>query len=212
MVYEKKEIEELIRVWDTDTIMEMIELGFPPEKISIKNRTDILLESIRRNSKTIFKASLNAGFPILKGNFSYLHHAVLSGNKTFIQDLFNYVEDEDLLIHQKGPLNNFNILHTACQNNIDQDIILFLSFKGADWEEQNTYEQTPLHLLVRNCLPINQYLLEEIKKKEVDFDIKDTLGISVRDIVESLDYDENWQLDPNNKELIKYIRENDNEF
>lgn len=203
MEYAQREIEESLRRWDAAKVNTMMNNGVSFEQLTIANKTDVLLETIVRKNIILFKKVLRKGFPVLNGPFLYLHHAIRANELNFVKLLLESVTDQKLLLDRLDRATGNNSLHIACNNPVSQDIILYLSQQGADWNAQNAYGQTPLHGLLRNYPLIDRNLIDEIVSGKAKLTIKDNLGISSKDILRSLALDEDWSNEENNQYLLK---------
>jgi ankyrin repeat protein len=206
---EQKKYENLIvHSWDIQKVSQLLMEKVPFEEL-IFDKTDILLETILRNEFILYKRILSRGFDINKSKFNYLLPILINYNedkKKYIDLLFQYVDPKEY-VNKKGGITKENALSVVTQQKY-QDVILRISKLGADWNDGNILNQTPLHFLLRYNNEFSSELIEELSTKELNLDKKDDFGINAKDIIKNCLLVPAW-LTENNKKLLKAIKYED---
>lgn len=198
----------IVNSWDIQKVSQLLMDKIPFEELTF-DKTDILLESILRNEFILFKRLLTRGFNVNSGKFNYLTpilHNYNNEKKKYLDLLFQYV-DVEKYINKKGGINKENALSLVTQQQ-NQEIILYFSVLGGDWNSLNLLNQTPLHFLLRNHVTFSNELIEELESKNIDLIIQDDFGINAIDIIENCLLVNSW-LTENNKKLLKAIKYED---
>jgi hypothetical protein len=198
----------IVHFWDILKVSNLLMNNIPFEQLSF-DKTDILLESILRNEYILFKRILKKGFNVNESKFNYLI-PILNNYEDYkikyVDCLFEYVNPQEY-INRKGSINKENSLSVVCQQK-NQNIILYLSDLGGDWNSQNNLGQTPFHFLIRNHFEISDELLLSLENKKIDLEIKDIFDINAKKILNSFLLTEEWKTDKNLK-LLKAIKYED---
>jgi ankyrin repeat protein len=188
----------------------LINEGVPLSKFCIPNISDILLEAIIQKKIVVFNKIINMGFDIKAGEFLYLHHAIRTKDIRYIKPILdkvgldiNYINKQDLEMQN-------NALHIAIAMNVSDNIIVLLSKSMINWNTQNKNGQTPLHFLLRSRM-IDKSIMNELINNEIDLNIKDNMGISSIDIINSFALNKNWKNTEMSKELLQIINKDTNE-
>lgn len=197
--FREEEMLDHIRLWNLFEINKALDMGVCAEKLVIKNQRDILLEAIIRKSKLLFIKILKNKFDFNCNGFLYLHHAIRGEKLFYIEELIKKMTDREL--NKKDLITQNNALHVACEANL-QDVIVLLSKNNVDWNGKNKLKQTPLHILLRKSIYIEEDVLKEILDKKVNIENKDIMGISCKDIIKSLSMDNDWKSIKENKMLL----------
>lgn len=195
----------IVNSWDIQKVSQLLMDKIPFEELTF-DKTDILLESILRNEFILFKRLLTRGFDVNSSKFNYLTpilHNYNNEKKKYLDLLFQYV-DVEKYINKKGGINKENALSLVTQQQ-NQEIILYFSVLGGDWNSLNLLNQTPLHFLLRNHVTFSNELIEELESKNIDLIIQDDFGINAIDIIENCLLVNSW-LTENNKKLLKAIK------
>lgn len=195
----------IVNSWDIQKVSQLLMDKIPFEELTF-DKTDILLESILRNEFILFKRLLTRGFDVNSSKFNYLTpilHNYNNEKKKYLDLLFQYV-DVEKYINKKGGINKENALSLVTQQQ-NQEIILYFSVLGGDWNGLNVLNQTPLHFLLRNHVTFSNELIEELKSKNIDLITQDDFGINAIDIIENCLLVNSW-LTENNKKLLKAIK------
>lgn len=207
MEIKREEIELLLMRKEMAKITSLLNEGVPLSEFYIKNKTDILLETIVDKKISMFYNVLKRGFDIKKGQFLYLHHAVRTKELRYITEILERMKNDKIFLNNKEIGTGNNALHVATQEITDVSIIIELSKAGVSWNTQNNIGQTPVHFLLRNYLFVNKLIVNELLDKKADFNIKDNMNISSLDIINSFKLNNEWITNKNSEYLLSKINE-----
>ncbi len=204
IIYTRQDKIDALMRRDLSQLTNMINEGLDVNDFAVPNHTDILLTAINKASKQFFKSVLAKGFRCKNENgLSYLQHAVMSGDLFFVDRLIAQYKKENLNLNEKNHELE-NCLHVAAKESyMVDDVFKRLTEINISWEEQNNYGHTPLHILLRTQFSISHKLIDILKDHEVAFKIKDNIGVSPLDIINSAKNDSTWS--EANKELIDLV-------
>ena len=201
--FREEEMLDHIRLWNLFEINKALDMGIPVEKLVIKNQRDVLLESIIRKSKLLFIKILKNKVDFNCNKFLYLHHAIRGEDFFYIEEIVKRMTNEEL--NAKNLISQDNAMHVAAEANL-QDVMFLLSKNNVDWNSRNKLKQTPLYVLLRKSIYIEEDLIKEILDKKVNIETKDIMGISCKDIIKSLSMDSDWKSIKENQILLNTLK------
>lgn len=203
MTYSQQDKEEALKRRDLSLLTNMINDNVDINTLIVPKITDVLLVAITKEHRTLFNIVLEKNFDCKKHGFLYVHHAIRTHDQYFIEAMINYYIKNNINFNEYNSEKN-NGLHIAVgEENITENILIYLTNVGIKWEEKNIFGQTPLHILLRKKESINEKIIELIVNKKELLKIKDNLNISPKDIIESA---ENSDWAKNNQKLIDLIK------
>lgn len=196
----EQEKEDALNRRDVSQLTNMINEGVDVNSLVVPKHTDILLVAFNKQHRSLFKVVLSKGFNCHNDNgFLYVHHAIRTQSVFFVKKIIEHYEFINLNYNEYTK-DRDNCLHVAAmEQNIGEDIFIYLTQCGIKWTERNKLNQTPLHILLRNHFAINEAIVNLLRNQTKAFFIKDDFGISPLDIINSASLSEEWR---NNNKLI----------
>jgi len=204
--YSDQEKEDALKRRDVSKLINMINDGIDINSLVIPKNTDILLVALNKKHYFLFKEVLSRGFNCKsKNKFLYVHHAIRTQDIFFVKEIVEHYKSIGL-DYNEYTKEKHNCLHIAAmEENIGDDIFIYLTQNGIKWAERDKFGQTPLHILLRRNVIIKEPILNLLKKNKKVFFIKDNLNMSAIDIMNSEILSKEWK--DSNQLLIKVAKE-----
>jgi len=194
MLYTQQEKEDALKRKDLSKLTNMINDGVDVNSLFIAKHTDILLEAINKDRLLFLYRVLDNGFKCKnKSGFCYIHHAIRTHKKEFVEVIVGQYRKEDINTNEYS-VDKENCLHVAAgESGISDEIFIYLTNLGVSWKEKNSLGENPLHVLLRFQPIISNELLELLKTKKEIFKEKNKVGITPKDIILSDEVSVEWK-------------------
>lgn len=197
---EEKDIKAA--VFDFATAIYYVNFGLDPNQLKIENKTDVVLEAILKQQNSIVKNLVGAGFSLKDGAYSYLHHAIRSGDLDLVRFL---LEAEPYQIFDVDKITKSNVLHEAVASGASDEVLRLLTILNK-WNDLNIEMETPLFLLLANSeLEVSKKFVDGLMNCNLDMNVRNADGVSPADLLAELKNNRQWCARGENAYLLRQL-------
>lgn len=201
-----KRIKESLSIFDIDEVIEILESGLKPDEFVYPGYTDVLFSLITRGYPNYVKAIIESeiGFDFQKNGFNYLLASLMGvnpNNRDFsIFKMLIPVVGEDM--YTQKDESGLNPWTYSFHSGFFKPVEIFLE-TGVDWNIKDHRGATGLFYYLRHNNVSDNFLKLILRNKnKINWNQKDNMGVSLKDILLSARHSYDWMSPKNHKLLL----------
>lgn len=204
---EQEKINDALINWDIENVLSILnDAELNPQDFLVPGKTDVLNEFIARKYGAFVNIIIGDEYDYLKNGFNYLDTAISVVNRK------NKNFDICKKLIKVIPSSEFTRTNSVtgsspwlkCFENGFLTPVEKMNARGVDWSVTNHLGQNAAILYVRNNQVSDMFLKFLIaNKSKIDINQKDLFGVSLKDVLLSASFCEDWINKANNKMLLE---------